>query len=271
MSKQSDLISVSQGAAGDPLFIDTANNRVGMGTSSPAVRFHVTSSDNYVAGIESSTSFSLLGFKASGTTGTLDDANVAVGATGDALYLRSGGTERARIDALGSLLVGTTSSIGGAASELNISNASGSSTQLRIRHSSAAAGRHWRYGADSTNTVYIINQDSTGVYIPNGSTAWIGLSDERYKDIIEPISNAVEKVTSLRAVIGKFKTDEEGKRRSFLIAQDVQAVLPEAVDETNPERLGLAPTDVIPLLVAAIKEQQAIIEALEARITALEA
>jgi len=36
MSKQSDLISVSQGAAGDPLFIDTANNRVGVGTSSPA-------------------------------------------------------------------------------------------------------------------------------------------------------------------------------------------------------------------------------------------
>jgi hypothetical protein len=35
MSKQSDLVSVSQGASGDPLFIDTANNRVGVGTSSP--------------------------------------------------------------------------------------------------------------------------------------------------------------------------------------------------------------------------------------------
>ena len=35
MSKQSDLISVSQGAAGDPLFVDAANNRVGVGTSSP--------------------------------------------------------------------------------------------------------------------------------------------------------------------------------------------------------------------------------------------
>jgi hypothetical protein len=35
MSKQSDLISVSQGAAGDPLFIDTVNDRVGVGTSSP--------------------------------------------------------------------------------------------------------------------------------------------------------------------------------------------------------------------------------------------
>ena len=35
MSKQSDLVSVSQGASGDPLFIDTVNDRVGVGTSSP--------------------------------------------------------------------------------------------------------------------------------------------------------------------------------------------------------------------------------------------
>ena len=44
MSKQSDLISVSQGAAGDPLFIDTANNRVGVGTSSPSFKLSVKQS-----------------------------------------------------------------------------------------------------------------------------------------------------------------------------------------------------------------------------------
>lgn len=37
MSKQSDLVSVSQGASGDPLYIDTTNDRVGIGTSSPTV------------------------------------------------------------------------------------------------------------------------------------------------------------------------------------------------------------------------------------------
>jgi len=41
MSKQSDLISVSQGAAGDPLFIDTVNDRVGVGTSSPSAKLQV--------------------------------------------------------------------------------------------------------------------------------------------------------------------------------------------------------------------------------------
>jgi hypothetical protein len=84
------------------------------------------------------------------------------------------------------------------------------------------------------------------------------------KDIIEPINNAVAKVGSLRAVIGKFKNDALNTRKSFLIAQDIQAVLPEAVDASNPDRLGVAYTDVIPLLVAAIKELTARVEALEA-------
>ena len=100
-------------------------------------------------------------------------------------------------------------------------------------------------------------------------SSWAAISDERKKDIIEPITGAVQKVAALRAVIGKYKTDPENTRRSFLIAQDVQAVLPEAVDSTNPENLGLQYTDTIPLLVAAIKEQQAIIEQLKADVAAL--
>jgi len=173
--------------------------------------------------------------------------------------------------------LGTTSAISGDTKTLEIVNASGSSTQIYVRHSSAAAGRYWRYGADHNNTLYVINQDTTGVYMPNGNTGWTGLSDERYKDIIEPITGAVEKVASLRAVIGKFKTDEEDRRRAFLIAQDVQTVLPEAVDASNPERLGVTLTDIIPLLVAALKESKERIEALEAsnadllaRVSALE-
>jgi hypothetical protein len=111
-----------------------------------------------------------------------------------------------------------------------------------------------------------------GVYLANTGTSWISVSDERQKDIIEPIENALTKVNTLRAVIGKYKHDEEGVRRSFLIAQDVQAVFPEAVEVQKNEEalLGLSYTDTIPLLVAAIKEQQAIIETLTTRIEALE-
>jgi hypothetical protein len=136
------------------------------------------------------------------------------------------------------------------------------------RNPNATSGRYWSTGPDSTNSYLVYNQASTGVYIANGGTAWNSSSDERFKDIIEPITDAVNKVSTLRAVIGKYKTDEEGTRRSFLIAQDVQSVLPEAVDATNPEKLGVAYTDVIPLLVAAIKEQTALINSLKARLDA---
>jgi hypothetical protein len=117
-----------------------------------------------------------------------------------------------------------------------------------------------------------IAAQSNGVYLTNGATSWTAVSDERNKDIIEPISDAANKVSQLRTVIGKYKTDEEGTRRAFLIAQDVQTVLPEAVtvDTDEDATLGVAYTDIIPLLTAAIKEQQETITALEARVAALE-
>lgn len=121
----------------------------------------------------------------------------------------------------------------------------------------------WRAGTkgwidNSTDSSYQVKVGSTGgAYISSGGTSWTSASDERVKDIIEPITNAINKVTQLRAVIGKYKTDEEGTRRSFLIAQDVKAVLPEAVNSSNLDELGVTYTDVIPLLVAAIKELKA--------------
>jgi len=118
----------------------------------------------------------------------------------------------------------------------------------------------------------LYNQSSVGVYIVDGGTSWTGSSDERLKTDLQPIENATAKVATLRAVTGRFKTDAEDVSRAFLIAQDVQAVLPEAVNQLDDEigTLGLQYTDVIPLLVAAIKEQSQLITTLTARITALE-
>lgn len=122
----------------------------------------------------------------------------------------------------------------------------------------------------STARLYAYSQ-ANGVFLSALATSWTANSDERLKDIIEPINNAAEKVSSLRAVIGKYKTDEDGMRRSFLLAQDVQKVLPEAVDVNNDEigTLGVRYTDLIPLLAAAIKEQQAMINELRNEIAAL--
>jgi len=128
----------------------------------------------------------------------------------------------------------------------------------------------WQIGPDNAGNFVIFNGSAVGVYIANGATAWTAYSDERLKTTIIPFENAAAKVATLRAGTGRYLKDAEGTSRSFLIAQDVQKILPEAVDANNPDALGLSYTDVIPLLVAAIKEQQALITTLTDRITALE-
>jgi len=193
--------------------------------------------------------------------------------------------ERARITSGGDLLIGTTSLISGGVDGLHISSAT--DTGISFAQSGTAkayfylggggSGTNWRWQTVSGITADVVSGGSGGVTLANGGTSWGSLSDERKKDIIEPIENAAEKVSSLRAVIGKYKTEEDGIRRSMLIAQDVQAVLPEAVVENSDGDLILQYTETIPLLVAAIQELKAItdtqaqtISALEARIAALE-
>jgi hypothetical protein len=109
---------------------------------------------------------------------------------------------------------------------------------------------------------------TTGPYVAQGGTSWTSSSDERLKEDLAPIEDALEKINALRAVTGRFKTDAPDKRRPFLLAQDVKEVLPEAVDETVPDSLGLDYSGLIPLLVAALKESKERIETLEARLTA---
>jgi len=169
--------------------------------------------------------------------------------------------ERMRIDASGSVLVGTASP----AQTLSTNNV------LTLK--APTVGNVWGVGPTSSYGNFYISLNGTGVALTGGSTSWGSVSDERQKDIIEPILDAANKVLSLRSVIGKYKTDAVGTRRSFLIAQDVQAVLPEAIDvgEDEESTLSIKYTEVIPLLTAALQEALNKIDALEARLTALEA
>jgi hypothetical protein len=186
-------------------------------------------------------------------------------------------TERMRIDSDGNFLVGAS------APPFSNANFAGGSTYVSgnafINNSSGTSQYNVRLDGFG-DQLFVVwangNTQNNSIYYAYGGTAWVNSSDETLKDIIEPITNAVDKVSQLRSVIGKFKTEKEGTRHPFLIAQDVQKVLPEAVYvnksrvEGEPDTLGIGYTDVIPLLVSAIQEQQAMIETLTTRLTALE-
>jgi hypothetical protein len=120
------------------------------------------------------------------------------------------------------------------------------------------------------------NSYANGVVLSAGGTSWGTFSDERRKTDLVEITDGLNKVSTLRAVTGRYNYDDANVRRSMLIAQDVQAVLPEAVGamtasmEDPTEYLTLNYTETIPLLVSALKDAKQLIEALTARITALE-
>lgn len=192
-----------------------------------------------------------------------------------------------RIDSSGNLLVGKTSQSG--SEGIALVRPANTATYIYMLKNSQL---EMTMGAkSSTDTNFYVGTGSSsvgtyGVYLTNTGNSWNAVSDERQKNIIEPIENGLEKVSSLRAIIGSYKNDPKELRRPFLIAQDVQAVLPEAVNVQDEETgtLGMSYTDVIPLLVASIKELKAIndtqaetlsqqatlINALTARIEALE-
>ena len=183
-------------------------------------------------------------------------------------------SEAVRITSVGNVGIGTTAPAGA----LHVRDAT-NRTDATAQFTISGNGYNTAHFLDATGYAIQTNSASrtirmiantNGVSLAVGATAWAAISDETQKDIIEPISNATEKVSGLRTVIGKYKTDAPSVRRSFLIAQDVQAVLPEAVDTDSDGILNLRYSDVVPLLAAAIKEQQATIVALEARLSALE-
>jgi len=268
-----DQIAFAEGGV-EAMRLNAAGN-MGIGTTTPSVRLSVpvptqnVGTSNVFRIFDDGAASSSTNNNSYGMGMDTDTGRFAFTAgNGGAFAFFTANTERARITPNGDLLVGTPNAFGASTGGLQIQNGG---EQIRIKNANNAG--FWRMTADNNNTVYIINQSTLGVFMANGASAWSGLSDERAKDIIEPIQDAANKVSQLRAVIGKYKVDEEGKRRPFLIAQDVQAVLPEAVSIADPEtgHLGLAYTEVIPLLTAALQEALTEIAALKARVAALEA
>ena len=91
-------------------------------------------------------------------------------------------------------------------------------------------------------------------------------SDARLKENVQTLNNAVNVVNSLRGV----SYTRDGKQEIGLIAQEVEKHLPQVVSTTESGMMGISYSNMVGLLVEAIKEQQKTIDELNARLIKLE-
>ncbi|MBK5274725.1 MAG: tail fiber domain-containing protein [Desulfuromonadales bacterium] len=98
-------------------------------------------------------------------------------------------------------------------------------------------------------------------------------SDVKYKKNLLPINTALDKVLNLTGLTYEWRTHEY-KEKNFpngrhygVIAQEIERVLPEVVNTAADGTKAVAYTEIIPVLIEAIKEQQKRIELLEKKLT----
>ena len=106
---------------------------------------------------------------------------------------------------------------------------------------------------DSTITVTTVNAGTVNT-----------TSDERAKKDITPITGALNKVQQLGGY--SFTLKETDERSSGVIAQEVQKVMPELVQEGAEGLLAVQYGNMVGLLIEAIKEQQVQIDALTTKL-----
>jgi hypothetical protein len=116
------------------------------------------------------------------------------------------------------------------------------------------------------------------------TNATIATSDEKFKENITPLNKGLEIVNKLKPVTFNFISGTENNFSEYeeigFIAQDVDRALStetfsksivKSADDSEPtSTMGLATQNLIPILVKAIQEQNALIKALEQRILILE-
>jgi len=261
----------------DTLYVDSSNNRVGIGTSSPDKALHVVGratvrsgtaltdpdnpdthlsvhdgSDSCFVSVRSDDALSaglLFGDSTDDFAGGFqyDNAN-------DSLSMHSGNSEAMRIDSSGNLLVGTTT--------LNISTSS-SATGLVVNNDGLVEiGRIAttlicnRVSGTGGNVIFRQAGNTVGaISVTTSTTSYNTSSDERLKENIADAQSASNLIDGIQVREFDWKADGEHQRYG-MIAQELETVAPEAVTkgETEDDIWAVDYSKLVPMLVKEIQD-----------------
>ena len=255
-----------------------ASGNLGIGTTSPSRQVHLNNaSDHGIMAITGSTS-SLAGV-VFGDTADDDVSSIIHNNSGNYLYLSTSSTERMRIAANGNVLIGTTSSSG--TTRLTVVQPNNDDplarfdmaaavnairgVEIRVTDGTAnSANKFFLQGDDNGNTRVELRTDGS-IY----SSYYTITSDERLKENIEDCEPMLEKLKQVRIVDFDWKENAGPKsRQRGVIAQEIEPIFPELIHQPK-EYKEFKKTEMTPILVKAIQEQQEQIESLQQQIEVL--
>jgi len=235
------------------------NQAAAFGASANAVAY----SDNIYIGQQAGLNASGVGNigigQAAGASSNLGFYNTAVGV--NALQSQTGGDFNVGIgnDALQQMTTATNNTALGKAAG---STVVGFSNTTNLGHNSQAQGDNEVVLGDNNVTTLRCNTNVIS-----------GLSDARDKKNIEELPLGLDFISKLKPSSWEWDRRDgtmEGKKDSGFIAQDIDSLLeecsasefiPSLLDKTNPEKLAVAYGALVPILVKAIQELKAEVEA----------
>ena len=281
------------------LFVQGSDGNVGIGESSPANLLHVKASDVGAAPIDTAlmvlekSGTNYLSFMGANTNtqgvlfGDADDNDVGgitYNHSSNYMAFNTAATERMRIGSNGHMLVNTTTDYGQFVVETNAAGGNPAGLYIYSTDTVVDAGNVlgiFSYESDATvgdGTYFLQFKDADGVIgsitsaSSSSAVAFNTSSDERLKENIIDASPQLDIIKQVQ--VREFDWKKNGNHQVGMIAQELNNIIPEVVtvggesESENPWAVDYG--KLTPYLIKAMQEQQALIESLTARITALE-
>jgi len=279
--------SAASGTAGNAITfaesmrIDSSGN-VGIGTSSPSRKLTISGtnvgSGSWANSVNTDTTTGSTGgflaengSVAAGLYAYSFGSSATVGTTSNNVFtFITNNTERMRIDTSGNLMLNTTSVLGLGKQSVFFDGSVQFGINIKTTYSTTNGSVFVGFYAAGGSQIGSITQATSTTVAYNTS------SDYRLKENVTPLANGLTKVMALKPCNWTWKTYAD--YGEGFIAHELAEVCPNAVTgqkdavdaDGNPIYQGIDTSFLVATLTAAIQEQQALITALTARITALE-